>query len=57
VLQQTHAGAIVFARKGDDWVTELVSGEAAMLRMPETGIEIALAELYADLDLGAQPAS
>ena len=53
VLQQTHAGAVVFARKGEDWVTELVSGAAAMLRMPEIGIEIALSELYADVDLDA----
>ena len=53
VLQQTHAGAIVFARKGEDWVTELVSGEEAVLRMPEIGIEIPLAELYADVDLAA----
>ena len=56
VLQQTHAGATVFSRKGEDWVAELVSGEAAMLRMPEIGVEVALAELYADLDLGTQPA-
>lgn len=53
VLQQTHAGAIVFARKGEDWVTELVSGEEAVLRMPEIGIEIPLAELYTDVDLVA----
>lgn len=55
VLQQTHAGAIVFTRKGEDWVTELISGEAATLRMPEIGVEIGLAELYADLELGEQP--
>ncbi len=53
VLQQTHAGAVVFARKGEDWVTELVSGAAAVLRMPEIGIDIALPELYADVDLEA----
>jgi len=53
VLQQTGAGAIVFARKGEDWITELVSGDGAMLRMPEIGVEIPLAELYADLNLGA----
>lgn len=54
ILQQTHAGAIVFARKGEDWVTELLTGDEAMLRMPEIGIEVPLAELYADLDLGAE---
>ncbi len=53
VLQQTHAGATVFARKGEDWVTELVSGGEALLQMPEIGIEIPLAELYIDVDLAA----
>ena len=53
VLQQTHAGATVFARKGEDWVAELVSGGEALLRMPEIGIEIPLAELYIDVDLAA----
>ena len=53
ILQQTGAGAIVFARKGEDWITELVSGDEAVLKMPEIGIEIPLAEIYADLDLSA----
>ncbi len=53
VLQQTHAGATVFARKGEDWVTELVSGGEALLQMPEIGIEIPLTELYIDVDLAA----
>ncbi len=51
ILQQTHAGAIMFARKGEDWVAEMLAGDEAVLRMPEIGIEIPLAELYADLDL------
>jgi Uma2 family endonuclease len=51
ILQQTHQGAIVFARKGEDWVTELLSGEDAMMRMPEIGIEIPLRELYTDVEL------
>jgi Uma2 family endonuclease len=50
ILQQTHPGAIVFARKGEDWVTDLLSGEGAMVRMPEIGIEIPLAELYTDVE-------
>ena len=53
VLQQTHAGATVFSRKGEDWLAEPVSGEGAMLRMPEIGIEIPLAELYLDAGLDA----
>ena len=51
VLQQTHAGATVFTRRGEDWLTEIVSGEGAMLSMPEIGIAIPLAELYLDVPL------
>lgn len=51
VLQQTHAGATVFARKGEDWVAEPLSGEDAVLRMLEIGIEVPLAEFYADVTL------
>ena len=54
ILQQTHAAAIVFARKGEDWVTELLAGDAAVLRLPEIGIEIPLADIYADIDLAGQ---
>ena len=53
VLQQTHAGATVFFRKGEDWLAEPVSGEGVMLRMLEIGIEIPLAELYLDAGLDA----
>jgi hypothetical protein len=53
ILQQTHAAAIVFTRKGEDWVTELVSGAAAALRMPESGITIPLPELYVEVELAA----
>lgn len=51
VLQQTHAGATVFRRKGEDWVAEPLSGDDAVLRMPEIGIEIPLAEFYLDVEL------
>ncbi len=54
VLQQTHAGAIVFTRKNEDWITELALGADAILRMPEIGIEIPLSELYLDVDLGSE---
>ncbi len=46
VLQQTKAAAAVFSRKGDDWVTDLLAGGDAILRMPEIGIEIPLSEIY-----------
>ena len=56
VLQQTHAGATVFTRRGEDWLTELVSGPEAILRMPEIGIELPLSELYIDVGLGTEEA-
>ncbi len=46
VLQQTKAAAAVFSRKGDDWVTDLLNGDEALLRMPEIGIEIPLSDIY-----------
>ncbi len=42
ILEQTHAAAIVFARKGEDWVADIVAGGEAVLRMPEIGIEFRL---------------
>ena len=46
VLQQTSAAAIVFSHRGGEWATDLVAGDEAVLRMPELGIEIPLAEIY-----------
>ncbi len=46
VLEQTHAAAIVFSRKGDEWVCEVAAGLDAVLSLPEIGIELPLAELY-----------
>jgi Uma2 family endonuclease len=57
ILQQTHAGAIVFSRKGEDWAADLVSGADGVLRLPEIGIEIPMAELYADVALQSDPDS
>jgi Uma2 family endonuclease len=51
VLQQAAAGATVFARKGGEWVADVVAGHDGILHMPEIGIEIPLAEIYADVDL------
>lgn len=55
ILQQTHVGAVVFSRKGQDWVTEMVVANG-MLRMPEIGLDVPLSEIYADIDLGELPA-
>jgi Uma2 family endonuclease len=50
ILEQTHAGAQVFSRRGADWIAETVR-DADVLRLPEIGIEIPLPELYADVAL------
>ena len=54
ILEQTHAAALVFSRKGGAWVAEPLSGSAAVLHMPEIGIAIPLAEIYADVGLPAE---
>jgi Uma2 family endonuclease len=60
VLQQAKAAAVVFSRKGDDWVTDLLTGEDAILRMPEIDLDILLSEIYLgvefDADEGSAPA-
>jgi Uma2 family endonuclease len=57
VILLTHVAAIVFSRKGEDWVTEIVAGDEAMLRLPEVAVEFPLAELYRDIDLAPRAAA
>jgi hypothetical protein len=52
MLEQLRMGATVFTRDGDKWNTELLIGEAT-LAMPEIGVELPLAELYAGVELAA----
>lgn len=54
ILEQDHAAAIVFARKGEDWVADIVAGEETVLRLPEVGVEVPLMELYEGVEL-AEP--
>jgi Uma2 family endonuclease len=54
VLEQTKAAAVAFSRKGEDWVSEIVTDDG-VLRMPEIGIELPLAELYLGIDLTEPP--
>jgi len=54
VLQQTSAAAVVFSRKGEDWVTDLLTGADAILRMPEIGLDISLSEIYAGIAFDAE---
>jgi Uma2 family endonuclease len=55
ILERTHVAAIAFARKGDDWITDIDAGRDATLGLPEIGIEVPLAELYADVELAGTP--
>jgi len=49
ILQQTHSAAIVFERRGDAWLSEIVSGDDAFLGLPEIGAAVPLSEVYADV--------
>jgi Uma2 family endonuclease len=51
VLQQRSIAATAFVRDGNEWREEPIEGDAAILRLPEAGIAVPLAECYADLDL------
>jgi Uma2 family endonuclease len=54
LLAQDRKQATMFERIGGDWVGHIVSGDALLL-MPEIGIEVPLAELYADVSFGGEP--
>ena len=45
--------ATVFVRDGDDWVGHVITDETA-LALPELGIELPFAELYAGVELAEQ---
>ncbi len=45
ILEQLSQAATAFERAGEDWVGRIYEGEA-VLRMPELGIELPLADLY-----------
>jgi Uma2 family endonuclease len=51
VLQQTRRAAIVFVRRQDGWLSEFVSGDDAVLGLPEIGIAVPLREVYANAGL------
>jgi Uma2 family endonuclease len=55
VLQQTHKAAIVFVRRQDGWLSEIISGDDARLDLPEIGIAVPLHEIYANAGLSDVP--
>ncbi len=48
MLEQTRRAATVFARAGDDWAAHVLTGDA-VLAMPEIGVNLPLAEVYAGI--------
>ncbi len=52
MLSQNDIAGTMFERVGDDWVGHLLSA-ASLVRMPEIGIEVALAELYEGVEFPA----
>ncbi len=50
MLEQAAVAATVFVRVGEDWVGHIVTGATDPM-LPEIGISVPLAELYAGLDL------
>ena len=55
ILQQTQKAAIVFVRRADGWLSEIVSGDDASLDLPEIGIAVPLHEIYANAGLPEAP--
>lgn len=52
ILEQDAIAATVFERHGQDWhARALIAGDA--LSMPEIAVELALSEIYADVELPA----
>jgi Uma2 family endonuclease len=53
VLAQDAVGGTMFERVGDDWTGRLLSADG-LLRMPEIGIEVAMAEFHEGVAFAAE---
>ena len=53
MLEQTRMAATVFERVGEEWVGHLETG--AVLALPEVGIELPMAALYARVEFDPDP--
>jgi Uma2 family endonuclease len=49
--------AEILRRDGDRWITELVQGRDAILRLASVDLQIAMAELYEGIDIDADAAA
>lgn len=56
ILSQDQVLATMFERVGEDWVGHNLDPDA-IIRMPEIGIEVPLAEFYDGIDFGPLPPS
>jgi Uma2 family endonuclease len=54
ILEQTRQAATVYARSGEDWVADVLIGDAD-LSMPEIGVVVPLAELYEGIAFPSDP--
>jgi Uma2 family endonuclease len=54
ILEQDSVAATVFSRHADEWTGHALTDTDA-LRMPEIGIELPLAAIYADAEFGVEP--
>ena len=54
MLEQYQALATVIERKGEDWTVRLLRPDA-VLAMSEIGVEVPLAEFYADVEFVPDP--
>ena len=53
MLSSENIAAVIYERTGDCWIGTLVTDPAAVLAMPEIGIELPLAALYDGLEFNA----
>jgi len=53
MLSSESITAIIYERIGNGWVGTLVTDPAAVLAMPEIGVELPLAALYEGLEFDA----
>ena len=50
MIEQVQMAATVFSRNGSDWSGRVIAG-AATIALPEIGVDLPLADLYAGLEL------
>jgi Uma2 family endonuclease len=54
ILQQDAAAIMMFARESGTWPTEVALGMEALLHLPEIGIDLPLADIYAGIEFGPE---